>query len=284
VNVYQLRRPDPALSAYVEHYWFVSPDDGPVDVRVDVYVDGRADLVFNHGVPYRRQVLGGEEREIAASNLDAQRTVPIRITQRGRVRVCGVRFFLGGLGAFVPDSVKPWTNQTAEPAAVWGPSATALDTSLARLGPDEAALRLDAWLLARLQREEGRERVERALGLLNRDPGMSVADMARTLHVSRRQVERLLAHHVGIGPKTMGRILRFQRALRALMSDPGTSLAAVAADAGYFDQPHFIRDFRRMTGGVPRGYKGYFPEDGPHDFAPNVVAFVQAKEGARVAR
>jgi AraC-like DNA-binding protein len=70
-------------------------------------------------------------------------------------------------------------------------------------------------------------------------------------------------------------VLRFQDALRMLMRDDARTLAAVAADAGYFDQAHFIRDFRQMTGGVPRGYRGYFPVDGPADFAPNVVAFVQ---------
>ena len=59
------------------------------------------------------------------------------------------------------------------------------------------------------------------------------------------------------------------------MEDPGHPLAEVAAEAGYFDQAHFIKDFRQMTGGVPRGYRGYYPKDAPTDFAPNVVAFLQ---------
>ncbi|HMV70392.1 MAG TPA: helix-turn-helix domain-containing protein, partial [Myxococcota bacterium] len=83
---------------------------------------------------------------------------------------------------------------------------------------------------------------------------------------------------VGLSPKVIARITRFQAALRSLMRDPGVSLADVALEAGYFDQAHFIRDFRRMTGGVPRGYRGYYPEAGPYDFAPNVVAFVQDPE------
>ena len=93
--------------------------------------------------------------------------------------------------------------------------------------------------------------------------------------MSVRQVDRLFARHVGIPPKVVARILRFQGALRALMRDPGCPLADVAANAGYFDQAHFVRDFRQMSGGVPRGYRGYFPPVGPSDFAPNVVVFVQ---------
>jgi AraC-like DNA-binding protein len=54
----------------------------------------------------------------------------------------------------------------------------------------------------------------------------------------------------------------------------------VSASAGYFDQAHFIKGFRKMTGGVPRGYRGYFPAEVPTDFAPNVVVFVQDVQGA----
>jgi hypothetical protein len=64
------------------------------------------------------------------------------------------------------------------------------------------------------------------------------------------------------------------------MADPGVAFGEVAADAGYYDQAHFIRDFREFTGGVPRGYRGYFPPDGPADFAPNVVVFVQDADPA----
>jgi AraC-like DNA-binding protein len=100
--------------------------------------------------------------------------------------------------------------------------------------------------------------------------------------VSTRQVERLFARHLGVAPKTVARVVRFQAALRALMRDPGCPLADVAAAAGYFDQAHFVRDFRRMTGGVPRGYRGYYPPEGPSDFAPNVVVFLQDAERGTV--
>jgi hypothetical protein len=64
------------------------------------------------------------------------------------------------------------------------------------------------------------------------------------------------------------------------MADPGVSLGEVAADAGFYDQAHFIRDFRVFSGGVPRGYRGYYPVQGPADFAPNVVVFVQDESAA----
>ncbi len=278
--MYQLRPPSPALAAYIESYWFVEPDPDPVDLGVDVFVDGRADLILNFGVPYTRRVIGGAATEHAGSNLDAQRLVPIRIEQRGRVHLVGVRFRLGGVGPFVRQELRPFTGATPTPSAVFGPGVEAVEAAVAALDPDAAAARLDAFFLESLRLDAGRPGFERALAALTASDGRAeVADVAAAAGASVRQVDRWFARQLGIPPKVVGRILRFQAALRALMRDPGCPLADVALAAGYFDQAHFIRDFRRMSGGVPRGYRGYFPPAGPADFAPNVVVFVQDGRG-----
>lgn len=279
--MYQLVPPAPALAAFVEHYWFVSPDGAPADLRVDVFVDARADLIFTFGAPYVREVIGGGATEHARSNLDAQRTVPIRIVQRGDVRLVGVRFRLGGLGAFVRGPLRPLTNLTPPPAHALGPEAEALEAAL-RSTTDvaEQARLLDAFFLSRVEQGGSYAAFSRALRALVASEGTaSVEDLARTAAMSGRQVARLFARHLGIPPKTVGRVLRVQKTLRALMRDPGRSLAEIGLEAGYFDQAHFIKDFRRMTGGVPRGYRGYYPPEGPRDFAPNVVVFLQDRAG-----
>lgn len=276
--MYELRPPAPALRRSIEHYWSVTPAPGEgVDLRVDVFVDARADLIINHGTSYTRAVLGERPRRVARSNLDAQRLRPLRIVQRGDVRIFGVRFHLGGLAPFAAGPLHRWTDQTPAPAAVFGEGARALDDALRGVtSPDAMAAVFDAFFLAAWRDGEGRELCGRALDALVAGNGAAtVAELAAAHGLSARSLERLFARHVGLSPKTVARVLRFQAALRALMSDPGTALADVAAACGYFDQAHFVRDFRRFTGGVPRGYRGYYPKDGPRDFAPNVVAFVQ---------
>jgi uncharacterized protein YndB with AHSA1/START domain len=53
--VYRLSQPAAALSAYIEHYWSVQASaEAPLDLTVDVFVDARADLIFNFGAPYTR--------------------------------------------------------------------------------------------------------------------------------------------------------------------------------------------------------------------------------------
>jgi AraC-like DNA-binding protein len=274
--VYQLRPPHPDLAPLIEHYWFVTAEDGPVDLRVDVFVDGRPDLIFNFGAPYSRTVIGGPTTEHLRSNLDAQRMVPIRIVQRGAVHIVGVRFRLGGLGPLAHQDLRPFSGKTPAPWEVFGPELASLEAAVRTTSMDGAAAAMDAWFRGRLRRDDGRTAFELALRQFVASGGAATVERsARAAGCSIRQVERLFAEQVGLSPKAVARVLRFQAALGRLMHDPQAALVSVAAEAGYYDQAHFIRDFRAMTGGVPRGYRGYFPPEGPADFAPNVVVFVQ---------
>ncbi|WP_207928867.1 helix-turn-helix transcriptional regulator [Actinomadura sp. 6K520] len=78
--------------------------------------------------------------------------------------------------------------------------------------------------------------------------GISVGDLAAEIGVSRRRLETGFRREIGLSPKTVARVARFQRAAQVL----GTSGAFRAAVAcGYADQPHFNREVRAMTGVTP---------------------------------
>jgi AraC-like DNA-binding protein len=276
--VYRLTYPAAALQPYIENYWFVSHAPGEeVELRVDVFVDARADLIFNFEAPYVREVIGAESREIVSSNLDLQRLVPIRIRQRGLVRIVGVRFRLGGLAPFAVDDLNRWSGLTASPALVLGEAVTDLEAVL-RDERDTATCTsvLDDFFLTQFRRGGTNAAFERALAALVDSEGRATSEqISAAASMSPRQVQRLFARHLGFSPRTVARVVRFQKAVRSLMVDPEVPLGEVAADAHYYDQAHFIRDFREFTGGVPRGYRGYYPTEGPDDFAPNVVAYIQ---------
>jgi AraC-like DNA-binding protein len=76
-----------------------------------------------------------------------------------------------------------------------------------------------------------------------------VHELAQELGCSRRHLTAHFRDHVGVAPKLFARILRFQRAVSLIDSEP--SWAAIAAQAGYFDQAHLIRDFQQFAGDAP---------------------------------
>ena len=276
--MYRLHAPAEPLAPYIENYWSVSHLPGEdVDLRVEVFADARADLIFNFEAPYRREVIGGETSIHERSNLDAQRLVPIRILQHGAVHIVGVRFHLGGLAPFTRDRLDAWSGQTPPPELVLGDGTRELESALrAASALEDCAGMLDEFFVSRLRLGGAQATFERILAALVAARGRtSVGELAEVAGSSPRQVERLFSRGLGFPPKTVGRVLRFQHALNRLMIDPGIPLGQVAAEAGYFDQAHFVRDFRVFSGGVPRGYRGYYPPEAPADFAPNVVVFVQ---------
>jgi methylphosphotriester-DNA--protein-cysteine methyltransferase len=59
---------------------------------------------------------------------------------------------------------------------------------------------------------------------------------------------------VGLAPKMLGRVFRFQRALQAMAQPAARDLTGLALDAGYYDQAHFNHEFRQFSGLTPTEY------------------------------
>jgi AraC-like DNA-binding protein len=94
-----------------------------------------------------------------------------------------------------------------------------------------------------------------ALAELKRDSSVrSSADVARELRMSQRRFIRLFRDEVGLTPKLYSRIERLQSVLRRIELIDDVDWADIAGSCGYFDQSHFIHDFREFTGLRPSDY------------------------------
>jgi AraC-like DNA-binding protein len=77
--------------------------------------------------------------------------------------------------------------------------------------------------------------------------------LSKAVFLSARQLERLFMQNLGTGFKTFSRIVRVNHSLR-LLRMTNDSMSSIAAEAGYHDQAHFIRDFRALCGTTPQSY------------------------------
>lgn len=98
-----------------------------------------------------------------------------------------------------------------------------------------------------LQTAHARRMILHAHGAIN------LRTLTHELFLSERQLERIFAQHLGTSIKTFSRIVRVNHALR-LMQSTNASLTTTAVTAGYYDQAHFIRDFRALCGTTPHNY------------------------------
>ncbi|PZT72451.1 MULTISPECIES: helix-turn-helix domain-containing protein [unclassified Streptomyces] len=241
---FRRREPAPELRPYLEHYWLIDWDlTRPYASHLVPHPS--VNLVFE-----RYPGCGDEEAgyaEVAGVGLEL-------FTQKleGRGRVCGVQFRPGGFRPFAPGApVSRWTGRRLAAADVFeppAPPAAVLDPA----DEDERVAALDAYLLA--AGPEPDPRAERAMALVDLVRTdrtiLRVEELARAEGVSPRSLQRLFAAYVGVGPKWVILRYRIHEALERAAAGPAADWAALAADLGYSDQAHLVRDFT-ATLGVP---------------------------------
>jgi AraC-like DNA-binding protein len=261
---YQEYRPTPALRPFVECYWSLDGQGDGSPAVEPVFPDGRMEVLFHRGDRFTRILDRGGEEVQARRLLAGQLTRPLQLRPGGRISVVAARFRPGGAFRFVPVPQHELTDQVLDLDLFWRAPA-ALDE------PDEVDTRvriLERLLLARLGADGETGPVDAAIGSILRSRGtMPIETVAERAGLTRRQLERTFLHRVGVPPKVLSRIIRFQHALAAIGS--GEAGATLAATCGFYDQAHFIRDFKAFSGSTPGAYWGQAPgEQGRHDLDP----------------
>jgi AraC-like DNA-binding protein len=258
---FQVVRPSPALARYVHCYWTLS---GCASMEPQtIFPDGRMEFVFQLGDPFERVYEDGTRVTQGKCLLVGQMPHPVTIAPAGKVRSIGVRFRPHGAQAFLRFPLDEVASRLLPLEDIWGAFAR---EALNRIeDAHDPILQIENLLLAMLRPVENDAVLSQALdGILRSNGAVQMADVASHAAISRRHLERIFLRKVGIGPKLFSRIVRFQHLLRAPQSD----WAMMAADSGYFDQAHLIRDFREFTGRTPTAWRrqqvAFLQDSEPH--------------------
>ncbi|GJG89762.1 putative AraC-family regulatory protein [Gemmatimonadetes bacterium T265] len=258
----QTAAPDVLLRPFLDGY--VQRDLVPGDRAVPEPVVPRAGtmLEFQFAAPYDVTAYGtGLLRPAWGATLvgpiDA---LNVRLLLRDRVQALVVLFRPMGLHRLFGLPVAPFRGAGAEGHAVFGSRMSALYEQLGNLRSFAERVRaLDAFLLHRLGRSAPLPPAARALHrLASGTSGVSAA--ARWAGVGERQLERKALELVGLAPKALARISRFQRAIHQRRRGRASWLA-IAHHVGYYDQMHLIKDFHQLGGGPPTQVLGQIADD-----------------------
>ena len=200
--------------------------------------DGCADVVWVQG---RQLAIAGPQTEARVSEIPAG------------AAALGVRFRIGAAGSALGVPARELLDRSVALEDVWGLGARRLAERLdAAATPDEALAAFTAAIERRLPAPTELDTLVRAAALRAARPRAPVEALGDGLGVGERQLRRRFLDAVGYGPKTLQRVLRFQRFL-ALARAPhaDSDLAGLAFAAGYADQAHLTRECRRLAGLPP---------------------------------
>ena len=101
----------------------------------------------------------------------------------------------------------------------------------------------------------GSPKVQAAIALLNSHDGSYPVNMlSQTLDISRQHLNRIFTEAVGLNIKMFARIVRLKAVLKRARRAPVKNWALFALESGYYDQAHFISDFKDLTGTTPTNF------------------------------
>lgn len=110
---------------------------------------------------------------------------------------------------------------------------------------------VDAFLLARTRAAPRPELTGLVASVMRAGGAVSIGALAAEIGISRKHLAALSTRHLGVGPKTLARMVRFRRAC-GVAARGSVRWADVAASCGFADQAHLVREFRALAGATPR--------------------------------
>jgi len=222
--------------------------------------DGCPELIFNFADPFENVAANGRVMTQPAVFLVGQITRPFVLRPTGAVDLLAVRFEAHGAYGLHTD-MSQLRDAWAEPIALRDTTLRDLAQRLATTSGSQRRAEIHAWLAQYALRAPRADDVVAAMVARIRETHGAVAieTLAASHGLGMRTLQRRFAQQVGLSPKRFARIVRFHRVCLAWQETPET-LARVAADSGYCDESHLIRDFRAFVGTPPATFLAALPE------------------------
>jgi AraC-like DNA-binding protein len=266
--------PKPPLSAFVALFWLYE-GHAPRHAKERRLPTGTVELVVN----LREDTLRVYDRQdtnrcqsFRGSLISGVHSEFFVIDTAEQTSIMGVAFKPGGAFPFLGLPASEVQNTHVSLDALWGARADDLRCQLLEASAPEARLRaFERCLMAQAARPlERHPAVDFALkAFQDAPPTPRISDVIEQIGLSAKRFVQVFTEEVGLTPKLFCRIRRFQEVLHLIRRRQQVGWADVAATCGYFDQAHFIRDFRAFSGFNPSVYharRGEHPNHVPlHD-------------------
>ncbi|MCU0426347.1 MAG: helix-turn-helix domain-containing protein [Candidatus Kapabacteria bacterium] len=276
--------PTKPLHRFIEKFWIINDD--ALEYSAKIFPDGVVQMVVNLGSPYSVLGTDGKINHFAKGSLSGERMNPCSVKQERACHALGIRFRPGGAYPFFGVPMNELTQNVIDIEALWGASEVERfrERLWAASSPAAQCLVAVNTLLEKAgQNLQMNNTVEIALKYVLGMEEPSIRNIATTIGISHKHLLRQFDKFVGINPKALARIQRFQRSLKLLKYRADTefvapsqrlSLTEIAYESAYYDQSHFVHDFESFTGMNPTDYlqsissKNTLPRFAENEYCP----------------
>ncbi len=257
---YQTFQPHPDLESLVKCYWTLEVPAQQEFQRQLIIPDGYIEMFFLLGDDVKRYTSGDEFIIQPRAMVIGQITEPFYIEPTGYVNSFAVRFYPYGFASFVPKPIKELANKETPLALLFRKEASnQLEQKITQAtGNKERIEIIERFLLERLSDKTTIDNIVKTTidTIFSTRGGTPINVLLKDDLSRRRQLERKFIKQIGISPKQLGKVIRLQTALKMLLNQQTETLTKIAYESEYYDQAHFIKDFKEFTGTTPKEFLG----------------------------
>ncbi|SFH35977.1 helix-turn-helix domain-containing protein [Pedobacter insulae] len=254
---YQTFEPSNLVNSFVKCYWTLDIEKQDPPEKQRIVPDGCMEMIFHLGDHYIQYQSNGQTIEQPNCFVFGQITKPLEIEPAGITSIFAVRFHPDGFTSFATLPLKQMENKAVSISELFGNEGLELQLKVVNaLTTQKRITIIEDFLMSRLLAPELVDRMIKSSvkTILKLKGQLSVSELSEKANINRRQLERRFADTIGLSPKQLAKIIRIQVTLNTMLNRDFESLTSLAYKNDYFDQAHFIKDFKEFTGVNPKKF------------------------------
>ena len=255
---FQFFRPSGILANFIRHYWILEADVSEGEVCERIIPTGNIELMFHYGDPFIVNKHLKEAREQPRTFVSGISSNYADIYTHGTSGLITVTFLPHGACNFFKFPLNQIEDSIVDMDDLYKESIKPVEEQIwAASSIKERLAVVEDFLLRQFSPVYNRELsvIQKGVSLINESKGQITAkDLANELALSPKSLERKFASLLGKTPKQFLRIVRFQEVIRLFSQNDYSYLTDYAYTGGYFDQAHFIKDFKALSGYTPKEF------------------------------
>ena len=257
---YQTFKPHPDLESLVNFYWSLEVPAEYNSQKQRIIPDGCIEMAFILGDDIKRYTSEDEFIIQPRAMVLGQTIEPFYIQPIGYVNTFAVSFYPYGFANFISEPIKKLVNKETPIDLVFGEvSAKELERNIIKATDTKERIEfIEKFLFDKLNDKTTIDNIVKTTidTLLSTKGSAQINKILKQDLSKRRQLERKFLEQIGISPKQLGKVIRLQSALKILLNEESENLTNIAYKSEYYDQSHFIKDFKEFTGISPKEFLG----------------------------
>jgi AraC-like DNA-binding protein len=255
---YQTFSPHPNLESIVKCYWTLEIPDQYSTQKQLILPDGCVDMCFILGEDIKRYTQSDNFIIQPREMLLGQITEQFYIEPTGYVNTFAIRFYPYGFANFINLSLKALANKETPLSELFGKEVTEpLSKSIIQADTTDKRIEIiEHFLKNQLNKQVTIDKIVKStIDIILQSKGSkSLNSILKDSLTKRRQLERNFTKQIGLSPKQLSKVIRLQATLQMLLNQTTESLGDIAYENEFYDQAHFIKDFKEFTGITPKDF------------------------------